>query len=70
MLVICPCCEAVDVDARHAHICPRGEAQANQLQPLLHETSRTLKRLGIHIKRSDEPFTADLSPRIDIAARR
>ena len=37
----CPCCGAVDVDIRHAHICPRAGAQ------LKHAISCTLKRLGI-----------------------
>ncbi|CAN0184367.1 unnamed protein product, partial [Laminaria digitata] len=32
--VRCPCCDAVDVDTRHARICPRAGAQANQQQPL------------------------------------
>ena len=45
--VRCPCCDAVDVDTRHARICPRSGAQVNQHQPLLHAISRTLKRLGI-----------------------
>ena len=43
----CPCCDAVDVDTRHARICPRSGAQVNQHQSLLHAISRTLKRLGI-----------------------
>ena len=42
--VRCPSCGAVDVDARNAHICPRCGAQVIQHQPLLHATSRTLKR--------------------------
>ena len=42
-----PCCDAVSVDTRHARICPRAGEQVNQHQPLLHVTSRTLKRLGI-----------------------
>ena len=43
-----PCCDAIDVDIRHAHICPRaGGAQVNQHQPLLHAIFHTLKRIGI-----------------------
>ena len=56
----CPFCDAVDVDTRHARICPRAEAQVSQHQPLVHAISRTLKRLGIpHQVESGEPFTAD-----------
>lgn len=67
----CPCCDAVDVDARHARICPRAWAQMNQRQPLLHAISRILKRLGIpHQVESEEPFTADRNLRMDIIVRR
>ena len=44
----CPCCDAVDVDARYARICPRAGAQVNQHQSLLNEICHTLKRLGTH----------------------
>ena len=47
VVVRCPCCDATDVDTRHARICPRAGAQVKQHQPLLHAMSRTLKRLGI-----------------------
>ena len=58
--VRCPCCNAINVDTRHARICPRAGAQVNQHQPLLHAISRTLKRLGIpHQVESGEPFTAE-----------
>ncbi|CAN0496495.1 unnamed protein product, partial [Laminaria digitata] len=58
--VRCPCCDAVDVDTRHARICPRAGAQVNQHQPLVHAISRTLKRLGIrHQVESGEAFTAN-----------
>ena len=58
--VRCPCCDATDVDTRHARICPRAGAQVKQHQPLLHAMSRTLKRLGIpHQVESEEPFIAD-----------
>ena len=67
----CPCCDAVDVDTRHARICPRAEAQVNQNQPLLHAISRTLKRLGIPNQvESGEPFAADRNLRVDIVVRR
>ena len=60
MAVRCPCCDATDVDTRHARICPRAGAQVKQHQPLLHAMSRTLKRLGIpHQVESEEPFIAD-----------
>ena len=58
--VRCFCCDVVDVDTRHAHICPRVGAQVNQHQPFLHAIPDTLKRLGIlHQVESGEPFTAD-----------
>ena len=67
----CPCCDAVDVDTRHARICPRAGAQVNQHQPRLHAISRTLKRLEIpHKVESGEPFTADRNLRVDIVIRR
>ena len=66
-----PCCDAVDVDTRHARIYPRACAQVNQHQPLLHATFRTLKRLGIpHQVESGEPFTADRNLWMDIVIRR
>ena len=69
--VRCPCCDAVDVDTRHARICPRSGAQVNQHQPLLHAISRTLKRLGIsHQVESGEPFTAERNLRMDIVIMR
>ena len=67
----CPCCDAVDVDTRHARIYRRAGAQDNQHQPLVHEMSRTLKRLRIrHQVESGEPFTADRNVRMDIVVRR
>ena len=66
-----PCCDAVDVDTRHARICPRAGAQVNQYQPLVHAMSRALKRLGIrHQAESGEPFSADRTLRTDIVVRR
>ena len=60
VVVKCPCCDAVDVDTRHAHICHRAGAQVHQHQPLVHAMSRTLERLGIrHQVESGEPFTAN-----------
>ena len=71
MAIRCPCCDAVDVDTRHARICPRSGAQVNQHQPLLHAISRTLKRLRIpHQVESGEPFTAERNLRMDIVIRR
>ena len=54
-----PCCDEVNVDTRHARICPTAGAQVNQHQAL-RPISHTLKPLGIlhQVKRS-EPFTAD-----------
>lgn len=37
----CSCCDVVDVDTRHAPVCPRAGAQVNQHQPLLHVITRT-----------------------------
>ena len=67
----CPCCDAVDVDTRHARICPGAVAHVNQHHPLLHAISRTLKRLGVsHQVESGEHFTADRNLRMDIGVRR
>ena len=69
--VRCPCCDATDVDTRHARICPGAGAQVNQHQSLLHAISRTLKRLGVpHQVESEEPFTADRNLWVDIIVRR
>ena len=68
--VRCPCCDATDVDTRHARICPRAGAQVNQHQPLLDAISRSLKRHGApHQAESGEPFTADRNLRMDIIVR-
>ena len=67
----CPCCDATDVDTRHARICTTAGAQVNQHQPLFHATSRILKRLGVpHQVESGEPFTADRNLRMDIVVRK
>ena len=67
----CPCCNAINVDIRHARICSRAGAQVNQHQPLLHAISRTLKLLGIsHQVESGEQFTAERNLRTDIVIRR
>ena len=67
----CPCCDATDVDTRHARICARADAQVNQHQLLLHAISRALKRLGVPDQvQSGEPFTSDTNLRMDIVARR
>ena len=66
-----PCCNAVDVDNRHARICPRAGAQVTQHHPLLHAISRTLTRFGIpHQVESGEPFTADKNLRMELAIRK
>ena len=66
----CPCYDAVDVDTRHARICPIAGVQVNQRQPLLHVISRSLKRLGIpHQVESGEPFIAGRNLRMDIVIR-
>ena len=72
VVVTCPCCDAVDVDTRHARICPRAGAQLNQHhQPLLHAIYRTLKRLGtLHQVKSGQSFTPDWILRMDIVIRR
>ena len=67
----CPCCDAVDVDTRHAHIFPVAGAQVNQHQPRVHAISRTLKRLGVlHQVESGEAFMVDRNLRMDIVVRR
>ncbi|CAN0507989.1 unnamed protein product [Laminaria digitata] len=68
--VRCPCCDAVDVDTRHARICPRAGAQVTHHQPLLHAISRTLNQGIRHQVESGEPFTADRNLRMDIVIRR
>ena len=62
----------MNVDTRHALICPRAGAQVNQDQPLVSRCpTRTLKRLGIpHQAESGEPFTADRNRRVVIVVRR
>ena len=66
----CPCCDAVDMDTRHAHICPGAGTHVKQHQPLLHAIVCTLKRLGIlHHVESGEPFTADMTLRMGIISR-
>ena len=71
MALRCPCCDATDVDTRHARICTTAGAQVNQHQPLFHATSRILKRLGVpHQVESGEPFTADRNLRMDIVVRK
>ena len=71
VVVRCPCCDAVDIDTRHARICSEAGAQVNQHQPLVHATSRTLKRPGIRYQvESGEPFTGDRNLRMDIVGWR
>ena len=40
--VRCPCCDAVDIDIRHARICPRAGARLNQHELLVHAISRSM----------------------------
>ena len=69
--VRCPCCDAIDVGTRHARICPRSRAQVNQHQTLLHELSRTLKRLRIsHQVERSEAFTPERNLPMDVVIRR
>ena len=69
--VRCPCCDAADVDTRHARICPRAGAQVDKHQPPLHAISHTLECLGIpHQVESGKPPTADRSLRMGIVIRR
>ena len=71
MAVSFPCCDAADVNTRHARICPTAGAQVNQHRPLLHAISRTLKRLEIRHQAEDgEPFTAYQNLRMDLVVRR
>ena len=60
--VRCPCCDVVDVDTRHARICPRAGTQVNQHRSLLHEISPTLKRLLPQSRGAGE-LTPAASPR-------
>ena len=67
LAVRCPCYNAVDLDTRHARICPRAGAEVNQHRPLLHTISPTFKRLGIrHQVECAAPFTADINLQMDI----
>ena len=67
----CPCCNAINVDIRHARICSRAGAQVNQHQPLLYEIARTLKRLRVpNQAQSGEPFTAERNLGMDIVIKR
>ena len=71
LAVRCLCCNARNVDTRHARICPRAGAQVNRHQPLRHAISRILNRLGVqHQVESGEPFTAERNLRMDIVIRR
>ena len=67
----CPCCEATDVNTRHARTCHRAVAQVNQHQPLVHALSHTFKRLPIrHQVESGAPFNTDSNLRMDIVIER
>ena len=57
----CLCCDTIDVDTRHARICPRaGGAHVNQHHPILLAISCAFKRLVIARQvESGEPLTMD-----------
>ena len=59
--VRCPCCDAVDVDTRHARICPRAGAQ---VKPALTVGSRDLPHAEAagNPTRSRERRTVDCRP--------
>ena len=57
----CPACDAADANTRHARLCHRAGAQVNQHQPLVHVTSRFLKRMSVrHQVESGAPFNLSL----------
>ena len=68
----CPVCSAADANTRHARLCHRAGAQVNQHhQPLVHVTSRFLKRMSVlHQVESGAPFNADRDLRMDIVIER
>ena len=67
----CPACGAADANTRHARLCHRAGAQVNQHQPLVHATSRFLKRTSVrHQVESGAPFNADRDLRMDIVIER
>ena len=67
----CACYDASGVDTRHARICPRARAQVIRHQPLLHATSRAVKRLGIPcLVESGKPTLAGSNPRKGMVVRR
>ena len=69
--VRCLCCNAVDVDTRHARICRIDGIQVNQPQPPLHVISLTPQQHGVPNQiEGGEPFTAGRNLRIDIVVRR
>ena len=65
----CPCCEATDVNTRHARTCHRVGSQTGKLA--VHALSRTFKRLSIrHQVESGASFNADRNLRMDIVIDR
>ena len=69
--VRCPCCKC----GRRGHpTCthlPQSRGAGDSHHPLLHEISRTLKRVGVpHQVERGEPFSADRDLRMDIMVRR
>ena len=55
---MCPACGAADASTRHARLCYLPGAQVNQHQPLVHTTSRFLKRMSVrHQVESGAPLT-------------
>ena len=68
---MCPACGAADVNTRHARLCHRSGAEVNQHQPLVHATSRFLKRIPVrHQVESGAPFNSDRDLRMEIVIER
>ena len=63
----CPACGAADANTRHVRLCHRAGAQVNQRRPLVHATSRVLKRTFVRLQvESGAPFDADRGLSMDI----
>ena len=66
-----PVCGAAVANTRHARLCHRAGAQVNQHQPLVHATSRFLKRMSVRYQvESGAPFNTDSDLRMDIVIER
>ena len=67
MAATCPACGAANANTRHAGLCQLAGAQVNQQQPLVHATSRFLKRMSArHKVERGASFNADRDLRMDI----